>query len=504
MASNYDSSIRNITKLLPRLHSTFDEWRLAKQKEEQEDKQRIALLTNTPEMRAESFEKHKWPLKYPSSQQLIDAGFKYTPTKSIKDITHCITCNLYADGWDKSDDSYEVHKRLSPDCLWLKEHHDEIMAGRKHACRRCPAKFPSNTKLHHHIEDHHQKNEKPTANESTVAAPSSPITPNDEIARTTPSEPAVTSPSEPAMTTPTAVSAPVPTPPSTSKAVATMPTPPATPPPTSEPASMLTPPPSQSESASKTSLPMTPPATPKKQISWAEIASRPVIAPKPSRLPIPTPKSVSTCTETASITCPPTPQTPKPKHQKPYLTIDDLFEMFDGKPKRMDLLHTKQHTKKTESSPKVSRQSKITSYFRPAANQNKPISQGSKTPNPRSFQQHTPAESNRAKSTPPAKSVSEKSAVLPYKIPTFSRLPASEISSILPYKWSVISGRLPHSPTSNAISASCQACRICSGTFESNNALHRHLRAIHFSQAPRRQLESPLERGHPGRNLGDP
>ena len=347
------------------------------------------------------------------------------------------------------------------------------------ACRRCPAKFPSNTKLHQHIQDHHQK----------------PTKPECETEKSTPSEPAMLT-----------------TPPSTPKAEpATMPTPSATPPPTSEPALLLTPPITRQESTSDTSLPLTPPATPiatpRKPLSWAEIASRPVIAPKPSRLPVPTPKIIPKALETASITCPPTPpptpprnSTSKQQHQKPYLTIEDLYEMFDGKPRRMNLQHTNHQAKKRPSSPSVSSsyQAKITAYFRPAANQSEPISQGSKTPNPRSFQQHTPAESNRAKSNSPSKWF-EKSTVLPYKTSTFSHLPSSEISSILPYKLPVISGRLHRSPTLRApfgISASCHSCRICSGTFGSNNGLHRHLRAIHFGHAPRHGSEKHA----PGRN----
>ncbi|KAG7002277.1 hypothetical protein G7Y79_00028g062980 [Physcia stellaris] len=276
------------------------------------------------------------------------------------------------------------------------------------ACRRCPAKFPSNTKLHQHIQDHHQKPAKPAG----------------EIAKPTPSEPAK-------MTTADL------TPPQNllhrSK-------------PTSDTSLPLTPP--ATPMASKPSTPASP-ATPRNQLSWAEIASRPVIAPKPSRLPIPTPKRLPSIAETAPITCPPTPQ-PAPKHQKPYLTIEDLFEMFGGKPKRTDLFHTKHHTRNDAHSRAISPssysyQAKITAYFSPAANQGIRISQGSKTPNPRSFQQHTPAESNRTKSTP--SKWSEKSAISPYKTSTFSRLPTSEISSILPYKMPVISGRLHRSPT---------------------------------------------------------
>ncbi|KAG6989857.1 hypothetical protein G7Y79_00062g093350 [Physcia stellaris] len=343
------------------------------------------------------------------------------------------------------------------------------------ACRRCPAKFPSNTKLHQHIQDHHQK----------------PTKPECETEKSTPSEPAM-------LTTPL----------STPKAEpATMPTPPATPPPTSESALLLTPPITHQESTFDHSLPITPPATPiatpRKQISWAEIASRPVIAPKPSRLPIATPKIAPRKTENAPVVCPPTPpptppQKPASKHQhqeqKPYLTIEDLFEMFAEKRTKSGL----SHTRKTESPPKISRQSKITSYFRPAANQSTSISQGSKTPNPRSFQQHTPAESNRAKYIP--SKWSEKSAIIPYKTSTFSRLSTSEISSILPYKLPVISDRLDRSSIPRApfgIFASCHSCRICSGTFGSNNGLHRHLRAIHFSHAPRHESEKHRA---PGRN----
>ncbi|KAG6990972.1 hypothetical protein G7Y79_00059g091570 [Physcia stellaris] len=198
-----------------------------------------------------------------------------------------------------------------------------------------------------------------------------------------------------------------------------------------------------------------------------------MIAPKPSRLPIPTPRIIPGALETASVTCPPTPpptphQKPTRKHPKPYLTIDDLFEMFAEKRTKLGLLHTK----KSKSPPKLSNQTGITSYFRPAANQSKPISQGSKTPNPRSFQQHTPAEPTRTKSIPPTPSKwSEKSAILPYKTPTFSRPHTSEISSISPYKMPGISclqsmaapcNSSAHLPSSPAFS---HVCRICSGTF---------------------------------------
>ncbi|KAG6994143.1 hypothetical protein G7Y79_00046g081940 [Physcia stellaris] len=326
---------------------------------------------------------------------------------------------------------------------------------------------------------------------------------------------------------------------------ATMPavlTPPATPPPPSEPASVLTPPTSPSKTASKTSLPDTPPvtpkqsltapvATPRKPISWAEIASRPIVAPKPSRLPIPTAKPIPKCTKTAPNTCPPTPPKPTPKHQKPYLTIEDLFEMFAEKPKRRSLIHTK----KTESPPKLSRQAKITTYFRPATNQNASISQGSKTPNPRSFHQRMPAESIRAKSLPPTftKPAPENSIVSPYKMPSISDgIPFTPAP--YPYKGHALNGgpnfcsqriRPQQVSQSKAVDyqecedsmhgskarlfagwyvgrktskTSPHTCRRCFRAFRSNNDLHGHLRCTHLEHRRRRSTEQipPGQRQH--------
>ena len=90
----------------------------------------------------------------------------------------------------------------------------------------------------------------------------------------------------------------------------------------------------------------TPPKTPKKPISWAEIASRPIVSPKPSRLTIPSPKSIPRALENAPLTPSSTPsQKPaqmRPKHQnphiqKPCLTLNDLHRMFAGKPKPIGL-----------------------------------------------------------------------------------------------------------------------------------------------------------------------
>ncbi|KAG7007913.1 hypothetical protein G7Y79_00008g025510 [Physcia stellaris] len=379
----------------------------------------------------------------PTPYQLSASGFTSKQNLDIPGHVHCMQCGIQFYGFKPEENPYRKHCEHSPTCHW-------ILATEKSLALKRPSKSTTPATL--------------TPSETTI--PIAPSTPK--------AEPAVTTPSETV-------------------------TPPATPPPPSEPALMLTPPISQSEPTTDNSLPMTPPATPiatpKKPISWAEIASRPVIAPKPSRLPIPTPKIIPKALETAAVICPPTPpptppQKPTAKHQKPYLTIEDLFEMFAEKSMKLGLLDTK----KTESSPKVSYQAKITSYFRSAANQSTSISQGSKTPNPKSFRQLMPAEMIRTKSLTPVTTMPEKSAILPCKSSTFSRLPSSEISSVSPYKSprisrcksSICPPPLSTSRASFGISASCHACRICNVAFGFHNRLHRHLRAIHFDQATRR------------------
>ena len=502
--------------------------RIAKEQQEFQ-RQRTALVINTSELRAKFFETNKWSLQYSSSQQLIDANLCFRSDDDDENLTFCYTCGIELGAWNKNENFYETHLKRSSQCLWLKEHHGELMIMRKHVCRRCSAKFPSNTKLHQHIQNHHQKKaEKSVAIESAMTAPSNPIrtsetamstspyTSEAELAKSTSSELAKITISEFAEITSIAISAPI-TPFFTSKAPIAVLTPPATFSSTSESALLLTSSVSHSESTSDISLPLissaTPIATSRKSLFWAEIVSRSVIASKSSRLPIATPKIVSRKTKNASVVCPSTSppifsQKPvrKHQHQKFYLTIQDLFERFDEKPKKMKLLHTKQHTKKTESFPKISHQITITAYFKPAANQNTSISQSSKTSNSRSLHQHMSAESTR---TTPKKSASEKSAISPYKTSTFFRLSTSEISSIPSYKMPDISYpkvasckfsvHLSVSSTLRAfsnISDSRHTCRICSDTFRSNNDLHRHLRAIHFGHAPRHESEKHA----PGRN----
>ena len=174
-------------------------------------------------------------------------------------------------------------------------------------CRRCPAKFPSNTKLHQHIGDHHAKKPKPDLPEASTPAP---------IVTKTPAPPSVTILETLALATPPA------TPPET----------------TSEPAVSI--------------MPITPPAT--TAITPPSTPTNPAVAksatPKPSG-------------PSRHIFMPPTPpQTPVLRlanhvTKKPYMTIDDLYAMFAGKDprKNVDTIQT--------SVP--ARQMRITAYFKP-------------------------------------------------------------------------------------------------------------------------------------------
>ncbi|KAG6999478.1 hypothetical protein G7Y79_00034g069010 [Physcia stellaris] len=220
----------------------------------------------------------------------------------------------------------------------LKQQEEARLAKKRaegYTCRRCKngTKFDSNTKLHEHIRTRHAKKPKP-AQQSVVSPP----TPPQSIT------------SSPPASSPRSVTS---SPPTSPKSVAESPATPAEPSP---------------ESLSV--------ATPRKPISWAEIASRPVVAPKPSRLPIATPKSVCKSSENASIACPPTPpRTPSPKPSRPYLTVDDLFRMFAGKPSPFGLQPSQNKPLSPRSFGKCSpaskcgpiQKSRITSYFHAVA-----------------------------------------------------------------------------------------------------------------------------------------
>ena len=195
------------------------------------------------------------------------------------------------------------------------------------ACRRCPAKFTSNTKLHEHVRDHHIKSASPTSTSKlslssikNIETPPIKLASTSEAASPKLSLSAITSIQiAPASSTPTPKAAP------TSKAA----------------------PSPKAASSPKPASPLTPPATPPK--TWAAVASKP--APKPAS------KSASKLAVAAvaasPLTPPPTPpQIPLQPHQKriqtsakPYLTVADLYRMF----------HVKQPPHQT----------RITSFFKP-------------------------------------------------------------------------------------------------------------------------------------------
>ena len=366
------------------------------------------------------------------------------------------------------------------------------MIMKKYACRRCFAKFSNNIKFHQHIQNHHQKkftNEFAKITSSEIVLSTIFFTSEAKFAERTSSEFAkFTSKSMIAM--------------STFFATFT----------SNESTLMLVSSIDQSKTIFNNSLFLisfatskqsifTNFATSRKSIFWVEIVLRSVIASKSSRLSVFTSKMISTCTKIASIICSFISQTSNSKHQKSYLIIEDLFEMFVEKFTKSNLLHIK---KRVFFSIVFSfRQISITFYFRFAAiNQSKSISQNSKISNSKNFQQHTLAKSNRVKFTFFIfNKWSEKSIVLSYKTSIFSRLRISEISSILLYKMSNVSCfqsmiafckfsiRLFVSFIIRVFSNLFHVCRICCDIFESNNDLHRHLRAIHFDHASRHEFE---------------
>ena len=209
--------------------------------------------------------------------------------------------------------------------------------------------------------------------------------------------------------------------------------------------------------------PPTPLATPRSQIFSAEIASRSVSS-SGSNLSIATHKTTPKPVETASIngffTPPATPSSMLRKSaSKPHLTIDDLFrmfrgnsrpfglrqhhnrrpfsrgfglrqpgrpcstssrrphltiknlfEMFDGRSRRKGLFQGQNNV----SSQAFSGQMQIIVYFKPTVNQKPSINQALKSSNPKSLNQHMPAESIRTASS---EILPEKSAKLSYKLP---------------------------------------------------------------------------------------
>ncbi|KAG6988566.1 hypothetical protein G7Y79_00071g097370 [Physcia stellaris] len=223
-----------------------------------------------------------------------------------------LRCSWYVQA-KRAQETYHARKhelamrsKIKQEAKKLLKQQEEVRLAKKRAeeytCRRCKhsAKFDSNTKLHEHIRTRHAKKPKP-AQQSVVSPASRSITSSPPAS----SSQSVVESSATPLISPKLL-------------------------PLSMPAPEIVRERSESVSSDSSSV-----ETPKKPISWAEIASRLIVAPKPSRLPIATPKSVCKSSENASVACPPTPpRTPSPKHQgiqRLYLTMDDLFRMFAGK-----------------------------------------------------------------------------------------------------------------------------------------------------------------------------
>ena len=229
------------------------------------------------------------------------------------------------------------------------------------ACRRCPAKYPSNTKLHEHIRDHHAKKPKPavsslTPSKSVVAlSPTSPPTPPESIT------------SLPASPKPAPQSKALPTPPSTPS----------------------TPPHSITSSPSIPKRAISPKFSPTATKTSLLSGSAPEFVPKRSESASPTPPQNSAFMH---------PTTPCNLPSKPYLTITDLYIMFAGKSMRAKLFSSQN----SPSSPGVSapRQTRITSYFLPTAKSTKsegftsvhaPVKQSARASPPRSPSRPSPS-----------------------------------------------------------------------------------------------------------------
>ncbi|RYP09617.1 hypothetical protein DL764_001159 [Monosporascus ibericus] len=62
--------------------------------------------------------KRGWKCK--TKQQLVDAGWKYTPTMESDDMATCTYCQLALDGWEPKDDPMHEHYKRSPECQYFR------------------------------------------------------------------------------------------------------------------------------------------------------------------------------------------------------------------------------------------------------------------------------------------------------------------------------------------------------------------------------------------------
>ncbi|KAF7559916.1 hypothetical protein G7046_g4241 [Stylonectria norvegica] len=60
--------------------------------------------------------KKGWKCK---TKQLVDAGWKYTPTPDYDDMATCVYCQLALDGWEPGDKPLDEHYNRSPECAFF-------------------------------------------------------------------------------------------------------------------------------------------------------------------------------------------------------------------------------------------------------------------------------------------------------------------------------------------------------------------------------------------------
>ncbi|EQL01758.1 Inhibitor of Apoptosis domain containing protein [Ophiocordyceps sinensis CO18] len=60
--------------------------------------------------------KKGWKCK---TKQLVDSGWKYTPTAESDDMATCAYCELALDGWEPGDKPYDEHYNRSPECTFF-------------------------------------------------------------------------------------------------------------------------------------------------------------------------------------------------------------------------------------------------------------------------------------------------------------------------------------------------------------------------------------------------
>ena len=410
-------------------------------------------MLNTYELRLTTFK--AWPYKHqrPTPTFFIAADFEYQPTTKYDDFTSCPTCGVGLIDWSPKDDPLTKHIRRSLNCKWLKrqregnakeyarqqrahrelqqqaqqarrEKEQQVEAARiakeatvAFACRRCPARFPSNTQLHKHIDEHHAKKLK--------FEPSAPATP----------------PATPLQTTSKSISTSAHT-----SAEA----------PNNAPASTL---------ALASCAPLTPPSTPSQK------ACKPTTS-RHSRLPRPTFTSPLTSPQTPHIQS--TNHVTKPPY-KPYMTIDDLYTMFEKKRSRKCM-----NTIQTSAPSPPPRQARITSYFKPVA----PISSTNQRPASSKSSPKLKSFKNELfkAPTPPPPTSTPSTRTLPNHKParpkTSTKLNAfkNELSTFsarsTPSAQNLLNERSRTSKTQHT-------CRRCKSWFAFNNLLHSHLHECH-------------------------